>query len=77
MKGGAEGIPNDLEDISAVTFDRLAQYGMMARQRLGHNGRIMLPELRATLNIGEQESDSAGGPVRACHVNLGIVSRSL
>ena len=76
VEGGAEGIPNNLEDIAAVSFDCLAQYGVMARQGLSHDIGELLPELRATLNIGKQESDCASRPVRACHDYLCAVRHS-
>ncbi len=59
MKGCAEGIPDDLIDITVVSFNCLAQYRVVARVRDGHRLGLFLPQARAAFDIGEEESDGA------------------
>ena len=41
--------------------DRLMQNGMMPRQQSRQRIRILLRQIRAAFDIGEQEGDRAGG----------------
>jgi hypothetical protein len=53
---GAELVPHRLEDVAAVGRDRLAQEGIVAGEGVSHRLGLLLPELGASLNVGEQES---------------------
>jgi len=59
MESPAEGVPDDLEDVTAVGFDGLRKQGVVPGKRLRHGRGMLLPELRAALDIGEQEGDGS------------------
>src|SRR5262245_50399259 len=47
--------------MAAVAFDRLAQHTIVARERGWHRFRMLLPQLRAARDVGEQEGDRPAG----------------
>jgi hypothetical protein len=55
MKSRAEGIADDLKDITEIVFNGGLQDSMVARQGSWHRIRVFLPQARAALNIGEQK----------------------
>ena len=61
VEGHREGITHNLKDISIMRLNRLIQNLMMPRQKSGHFARMFLCEFGAAFDIGEEESDSAGG----------------
>jgi hypothetical protein len=61
---GAEGIAPDLEYMSVMSFDRLAQNGVMLGEKPGHFSRKLLRQRRAAFDICKEESDSPGGERR-------------
>jgi hypothetical protein len=62
------GLDND----SAIRFDRITQEGVVPRQRILHQFRVLLPELRAAFDIGKKKGH---GPKRqSTHKNSLLVS---
>ena len=61
LKGGMESIAGGLDDVAAVTLDRLAQKPVMAGQGAFHRLGILFPELGAAFNIGKKKSYGSGG----------------
>ena len=57
---GAKGVADGLEDHAAVPFDGLAKHRVMTGERGSHHLAVALPELRAALDVGEQEGHRAG-----------------
>jgi hypothetical protein len=56
-----KGIPDSLEDIPAVTCNRLLQQSVMPGEGGLHRIRVLFPEFRTTLDVGEEKGDSARG----------------
>ena len=52
-EGGAEGVPDHLEDLAALRFDGRAQQGVVLRQGGSHRPGMPLPQLRAACDVGE------------------------
>jgi hypothetical protein len=65
MEGGAEGVPDDLEDMAIVCLNGGAQNGVMACPQRLPGITLFLGEFGAALDVGEQEGDGAGGKIRA------------
>ena len=63
-EGGAESIPDGLEDMPAVPPDGRAQQPVMAGERVTHGVRLTLPELSAALDVREKEGDDSGRQCR-------------
>src|SRR5262249_5887625 len=62
-KGGAEGVADRLEDLAVVRLNRGVEAGVVSGEGEAHGVGVLLPELGAPLDVGEQEGDRAGGQV--------------
>src|SRR5205085_12345617 len=58
-EGDAESITDGLKDVSLMAFDGVAQEGVVTLEGCWQGGAILLRQLRAAFDIGEQEGDSA------------------
>ena len=54
---GEEAVTGGLDHVPAVTLDGLDHQLVVSRQRRGHRVRMLFPQARRTLQIGEQERD--------------------
>lgn len=64
VEGGAERVPDNLEDVAAGQLDRLVEQPVMADQGALHRLGMLLPEPRAALDVREEEGDRACGKRR-------------
>jgi len=64
-----ECIADDLKDVAVVQFNWLMQDGVMAHERVGHRVGKLLPQLRAALDVAEEESDRAAGRKRQAYLS--------
>jgi hypothetical protein len=60
--GGTELVPDGLEDMAVVRFDRLPQQRIVAGEGFvhAHGLGVLLPEAGAALDAGAEEGDGAG-----------------
>src|SRR5262249_8866077 len=58
-----EGVPDGFEDVAAVGLDGRLEAGIVTSESEAHGVGVLLPELGAPLDVGEQEGDRAGGQV--------------
>ena len=77
MRGGckcdAESIADDLEDMALMGLEGFAQGGVMPLPTCFPLGGMRLGELRAALDVGEEEGDGAGEGRSA----IGLLQRQL
>jgi hypothetical protein len=53
----AERIADDLKDVTAMRFNCIAQDFVVARESSVHRVRVLLPQPRTALDVGEEEGD--------------------
>jgi len=54
-ENGVAAVAHRLEDYAVARLDRLPQHGVVAWQSLGHRVGVLLPEIRAARDIGEEK----------------------
>jgi hypothetical protein len=67
-------IADRLENHTALRIDRLPQHRIVARKGRWHRPRVLLPQLRAAFDVGEQEGEGAGRQRRG-RQGLGVAIR--
>ena len=70
VKGGAERVAHDLENVAAVRLDRDPQDLVMPGERDPHRLGVPLPEPRAALDVGEEKGDGTGREPRNAHAGI-------
>src|SRR5262245_20955910 len=60
VKRSAEGVADDQEDMAVAASDSLVEDRMVAREQGGQGLGILLRQVGAPLDVGEQEADRAG-----------------
>jgi len=59
-EGGIHGVTHRLEDCPCVTLDNVLEQFMVTGQGDAHRGAVPLQQLRAALDVAEQERDRSG-----------------
>jgi hypothetical protein len=62
MEGRLHGIPNVLEEHTALRGHGLGQQGIMPRDSLRHDRALLLPGAGTAFNIGKEERDGSPWP---------------